>query len=231
MKVLFICHSYLKGNNGGIYASKAYINAFATLADEMTLLYPYKKGMEIAVLSAMKEAAENGIIVKGGKFLEEASLADTVVFDNSVESSGLIKKFKRAGFQTITIHHNYQVEFIKGDMQLYLLIPSLFWTLKYEKEAVVFSDVNITLTQQDVELFRKNYCKDARFLVGGVFEYLAHCNRTTENKFRGHSYIITGWLASKQTEDSLIPWIHNYYPILKKVDPLAQLTIAGKDPS
>ena len=46
MKVLFICHSYLKGNNGGIYASKAYINAFAELSDEMTLLYPYKKGME-----------------------------------------------------------------------------------------------------------------------------------------------------------------------------------------
>lgn len=31
----------------------------------------------------MKEAAENEIIVKGGKFLEEASIADTVVFDKT----------------------------------------------------------------------------------------------------------------------------------------------------
>lgn len=40
-------------------------------------------GEPIAVLSAMKEAAENGIIVKGGKFLEDASIADTVVFDKT----------------------------------------------------------------------------------------------------------------------------------------------------
>lgn len=52
-----------------------------------TLMVDYSCAMKlaspIAVLSAMKEAAENGIIVKGGKFLEEASLADTVVFDKT----------------------------------------------------------------------------------------------------------------------------------------------------
>jgi P-type E1-E2 ATPase len=42
-----------------------------------------KLASPIAVLSAMKEAAENGIIVKGGKFLEDASIADTVVFDKT----------------------------------------------------------------------------------------------------------------------------------------------------
>ncbi len=52
-----------------------------------TLMVDYSCAMKlaspIAVLSAMKEAAENGIIIKGGKFLEEASLADTVVFDKT----------------------------------------------------------------------------------------------------------------------------------------------------
>ncbi len=52
-----------------------------------TLMVDYSCAMKlaspIAVLSAMKEAAENGIIVKGGKYLEEASLADTVVFDKT----------------------------------------------------------------------------------------------------------------------------------------------------
>ncbi|MCR5317788.1 MAG: heavy metal translocating P-type ATPase [Treponema sp.] len=52
-----------------------------------TLMVDYSCAMKlaspIAVLSAMKEAAENGIIVKGGKFLEDASLADTVVFDKT----------------------------------------------------------------------------------------------------------------------------------------------------
>lgn len=52
-----------------------------------TLMVDYSCAMKlaapIAVLSAMKEAASNGIIVKGGKFLENASLADTVVFDKT----------------------------------------------------------------------------------------------------------------------------------------------------
>ncbi len=52
-----------------------------------TLMVDYSCAMKlaapIAVLSAMKEAAGHGIIVKGGKFLEDASAADTVVFDKT----------------------------------------------------------------------------------------------------------------------------------------------------
>ena len=52
-----------------------------------TLMVDYSCAMKlaapIAVLSTMKEAAGNGILVKGGKFLENASAADTVVFDKT----------------------------------------------------------------------------------------------------------------------------------------------------
>lgn len=52
-----------------------------------TLMVDYSCAMKlsapIAVLSAMKEAAERGISVKGGKYLEEAANADTVVFDKT----------------------------------------------------------------------------------------------------------------------------------------------------
>ncbi len=52
-----------------------------------TLMVDYSCAMKlaapIAVLSAMKEAASNGILVKGGKFLENACNADTVVFDKT----------------------------------------------------------------------------------------------------------------------------------------------------
>ena len=52
-----------------------------------TLMVDYSCAMKlaapIAVLSAMKEAAEQGIAVKGGKFLEDASRADVVVFDKT----------------------------------------------------------------------------------------------------------------------------------------------------
>lgn len=52
-----------------------------------TLMVDYSCAMKlsapIAVLSAMKEAAEHGLLVKGGRFLEEAAKADTVVFDKT----------------------------------------------------------------------------------------------------------------------------------------------------
>ena len=52
-----------------------------------TLMVDYSCAMKlsapIAVLSAMREAAEHGLLVKGGRFLEEAAKADTVVFDKT----------------------------------------------------------------------------------------------------------------------------------------------------
>ena len=42
-----------------------------------------KLSAPISVISAMKEAADRNITVKGGKYLEEYALADTVVFDKT----------------------------------------------------------------------------------------------------------------------------------------------------
>lgn len=42
-----------------------------------------KLSMPIAVLSAMREAGEHHILVKGGKFIENAAEADTIVFDKT----------------------------------------------------------------------------------------------------------------------------------------------------
>lgn len=64
-----------------------------------TLMVDYSCAMKlaspIAVLSAMKEAAENGIIVKGGKFLEDASVADTVVFDKTGTLTAAVPHLER----------------------------------------------------------------------------------------------------------------------------------------
>jgi hypothetical protein len=42
MRTLFITNTYLDGNSGGVYATKAYINAFAQLSETMTLVYAMK---------------------------------------------------------------------------------------------------------------------------------------------------------------------------------------------
>ena len=42
-----------------------------------------KLAMPVSVLSAIREASENGITVKGGKFLEAVAAAETIVFDKT----------------------------------------------------------------------------------------------------------------------------------------------------
>lgn len=249
MKTLFITNTYLRGNSGGVYATKAYINAFAQVSDSMTLIYAMKEGME------PQDILEDRITMipvwdnrsQGRKFVDlclgtvtrfqkkvfkliNPSDYDTVVFNNSDVSSGLIRKFKAMGLKTITIHHNYQIEYLKGDSSAITILPNLFWTYIYEGAAVRNSSLNLTLTREDIDLLQKHYGQ-ARFDIIGVFEYKPFVERTLLEVVRGHKYVITGWLGSKQTEDSLIPWINNYYPLLKGVDPQAELTIAGRDPS
>lgn len=250
MKTLFITFSYLKGDRGGIYASKTHINLFAELSEKMTLLFPYKKGMEpedirTERIKMVPVEDARGIFRKyvdlclgiqhryeraASEYLGDCDI-DTVVFDGSVTSSRLIGKFKEAGKRVITLHHNYEIEYIKADASPLLKVPQLFWTYLHEGEAVRKSDLNITLSKQDSELFRKHYCKDATFDFLGVYDFKRRSQQTFSERGRGHHYLITGGLGSKQNEDSLIPWIKNYYPILKRIDPEVNLTLAGRSPS
>ncbi len=251
MRTLYIAYSYLNGNSGGIYATRTHINLFSRLSSEMTLLFPIKKNippqgiMTDGIKLIPFEDNNNKIIkflricfgivhrFKLDKTYYDKEKYDIVVFDSSVVSSRLIKKFHNIGIKTITIHHNYQIEYLKGDEPIVTLLPNLFWTHIYERQAVLYSDLNITLTNQDMLLLKKHYNNNSKFGVLGVHEFLPSTKKTIiTNKDRSiNRYIITGGLSSKQTENSILLWIKNYYPIIKQEDPNSTLTIAGKNPS
>lgn len=249
MKTLFITYTYLSGHGGGVYAERTHINLFAALSEKMTLLYPYKdgenlcgvntEGLELVPVKDERSNKRKFCELLMGKVhrykLDESfydkNCFDVVVFDNSVVSSRLINKFNEAGIKTITIHHNYQIQYLWGDGSRLTLLPNLFWTWIYEGQAVRKSTLNLTLTRQDVELLQKHYSKNAKMDVLGVFEYGSGEAIDFPTRQRGHQYVMTGGLGSKQTEDSLLKWIQEYYPILKEIDKEAQLTIAGSNPS
>ena len=237
------------GHGGGVYASRTHINLFAALSEKMTLVYPYKEGedlrgvdetrMELVPVTDVRSNIRKFLDLLRGKvhryqlgdeFFDKRKY-DVVVFDNSVVSSRLIMKFKEAGIKAITIHHNYQIEYLLGDSSWFTLLPNLFWTAIYERQAVRNSDLNITLTQQDVDLLQKHYGGNAPFFVLGVFEYQKFNPVEISARGRGHRYVMTGGLGFKQTEDSVIRWIKECYPELRRAEPLAEVTIAGSSPS
>ncbi len=68
-----------------------------------------KLSMPIAVISAMRESSSNGISVKGGKFLEAVSDADTIVFDKT----GTLTRAMPKVAQVITFEGNDENEMLR----------------------------------------------------------------------------------------------------------------------
>lgn len=251
-RILFITHHFLHGTGGGCYASRAYINAFATLFNNVTLLYPYKKGMVAEhIIESVKKIPvtyEKSVFLKlldllCGRVHRYQNIEnkidldkfDIVVFDTSIVTYGIIDQFKNKGCRTIVIHHNYQYEYFRDNTYFPLNIPTLFWCKKFEKEAVLKADLNLTLTHQDEHLLQNNYAKNTgniSFEKIGVFEYEPRAlNYVQQSNSDQLTFIITGTLGSYQTYESLFHWFHKYYHLFREIFPNAQLVVAGRNPS
>ena len=252
MRTLFITHHYLSSPGGGTFASRAYINAFAELSDEMTLLYPVKEGEGLfeginTCIKLVPVRYELPKVIKlvrilTGKVHRYFSTApayiqsgqfDTIVFDTSIVSYRLITMAKQCGLRTIVIHHNFQYEYFRDNTHGPMKWITLFWCQRYEKQAVQLADINLTLTETDKESLIKIGGQQTKnsFAVLGTFEY-QYTEKKKPQKGNGiKNFVITGDLSGVQTYESLIPWINNLYAELKAVFPDSHLTIAGRNPN
>lgn len=249
MKLLFFTYHILDGVGGGCFASKAYINAFAEIAESMTLLFPSNDGKDIVDINDMihqipifgnKNRLKKMLnLVRGRlhRFFDYKKYIcfsdyDMVVFDTSMSSYKLLDEAKKSGCVTICIHHNYQYEYYKDNTNLPLSIPLLYWCKKIERDALTKSDVNLTISTQDKKLLLEHYDNVAPIEVIGCFEYKKEEKiMELSNKKRKNNFLITGNLSARETEISLLNWLAEYFPILCKMLNQVNLTIAGKNPS
>ena len=255
MKTLIVTHHYLDSPGGGCFASRAFINAFAEISNECVLLYPdngepinsyiNKKVHSIGVKNKTSSIGKLLDIYQGkiNRFYHvlfptiKEYQPDIVVFDNSRTSAGYMRKLRKKGIKVVIIHHNFEMEYYKGSP------PNLMWRLpfmhhmkKTEKEAILNSNINLTLTPQDASSLQRHYdpLKQSVFNCVGMFEFKPFEKYETIEYESGNdvlTFAITGNLGDYQTEVSLVPFIEEYYPILKKCFPNTKLIIAGKDPS
>ena len=248
MRVLFLTPHYLDTAGGGTFATLANIHAFSRVADEVTALVPYRGIAPLLQMPAnvrlINVEDHRSFIRKVVAFLcghshrydnveEMVDLAsyDMVVFDTSMTSARLVKKFNLKGIKTITIHHNYQWEYIRDNVKYPLKPFALYWCNKYEKESVRYSRLNLTLTEEDMHLLQLHFGRgNEQFAVLGTFEYEKKEHPVTQ-AVNEDVFVITGSLDSVQTEESLIPWIRDLYPVLKEVFPKGKLILAGRSPS
>lgn len=256
MRILFITHHYLSSNGGGSFASRAYINSFAECADSMTLLYPKNDKEDVfdSINSKIVQIPVTYDIPKVCKLFDliigrvhryydvvpkmlEAESYDVVVFDNSKTSYRLIDIAHRHNCKTIVINHNFEYEYVRDNAKGLLRNIELYWTRQYEREAAQKSDLNLTLTKQDIkslcDLYRDGNQDNFRYLGVFEYEYRTHVLRNDEKKEANASkkcFAITGNLSAAQTVDSVVSWIDSYYSVFREVFPNAEIIVAGRNP-
>ena len=250
MKVLIVTYNYLSGFGGGVYGARAYINAFAALYGDVTLLYPARsegeplsgidrrvRGIEVVDHSSKLSKAVR-LVVRGiphrfekpFRELLERERFDLVVFQNSKCSTGLVGLARAAGARVVVQHDNFEWEYTRDNttpmMRPFLLPP----VLRTEREAVREADINLALTPADADMLLRRYGKGmkGRMELLYPFEYRPVPDRVPGVVSRP-VFVITGNLGARQTRDSLLPWLKTYYPLLKREVPEAGLIVAGKE--
>lgn len=252
MRVLIVTYNYLTGFGGGAFGARAYINAFASLYHDVTLLYPVREGdtssTEISSSVRMIGVADTASVpVKVARilfqgvmhrfesafiFLLKQEHFDIIVFQNSKCSSRIIQVARASGARTIVIHDNYEKEYTRDNTSFWLRPLLLPVTVKTERNAVFEADLNLALTQDDVRLLETCYGagKKGRIERWGAFEYKP-LGEWSLHPVLEPVFAITGNLGAIQTQSSLFPWLSEYYPIVKAMVPGARLLVAGKNPT
>lgn len=250
MKSLVVAYSEMNGNGGGIFATLAYVNAMAALAEETVFMFPSRDdALDPRIHPAVRQipvrdpASRFGkaarVFFRGiphrfeGVFTELVSQEqfDLVSFHNSKASRGLIDRAHARGAKVIIVHNNYERDYTVDNAKWYHLPLSLPAVLKSERESVLKSDLNLVLCEKDRELLYRHYDpqRRTRMEVLGVFEY-AHREFPVREEVADPVFVITGNLSTRQAEESLVPWMKTYDPILREVVPDAKVIMAGKRP-
>ena len=252
-KVLIITRHYLDENNGGSNCSKANIRALSELYPDCTLIYPEhndqtsKKFIPVGIKAvpcydhrskiAKGIDVYRGILHRFQKFVAEhlaQNIYDMVVIDHSLTANGIIGNVKKKGCKIVTIHHNNESQYIRDNKPSILYRrPFTYYSEKAERDALLMSDINISLTEKDAQNFREQYSgKNIHCYNMGIFQYQDLPFVIQDDSTRiCQTFSITGSMNFQQSQKSVIEFIEKYFPILMDKIPYAQLIIAGRNPS
>ena len=139
------------------------------------------------------------------------------------------------GARLITIHHNVERDYLRDngkERPITFRYPYNYYARKSERECLLNSDVNLTLSKRDAEEFASWYpSRNLHLHSIGIMEYRQIADREFVQKPRGRTFAITGSLCYGQSLVSIVDFLRRYYDVLRKVCPGARIIIAGRNPS
>lgn len=258
MNVLFITRHYLDQKNGGALGARAYLDAFASIYGDVTLLYPEHQGLDISLIVApnvipVPSFDYRSKIIKGmdiyrgrvhrfakdlKRLLSQNKHYDIIVFDHSILGAELIDIIKKLSpsSKLITIHCNIEQQYNRDNPVSCLYRKSYTHAIeKAERDALEYSVLNMTVTQEDADYFETLSGINSDTLeYWGTFEYNGMTkvyNPSEANKSKRTTIVISGSLNFPQSENAIMEFLDRYYSIAKDVDESVRLIITGRNPS
>lgn len=255
MKILFITRHYLDQKNGGSLGARAYLDAFSCLYEDLTLLYPNHKNMDISnivnpCIKLIPCDDNRSLLIKGldiyrGKLHRFASILkrilsektfDIIVFDHSIlgaELLSIIKAFA-CNSKVITIHCNVETIYNKDNpVSLLYRFPYTLYIEKAEKDCLNNSFLNLTVTKEDASFFKREF-NITNIEYWGTFEHRNSVHFALEasrKKSDVLKLVISGSLGFPQTNSAIVSFLTKYYPIIKSITPNVKLVITGRNPT
>lgn len=244
-------HNPFGRSGGGALASHAYFNAFSKLANgnvdlicsndvesKNTENENYAKG-KIFFAPERPLYCKLLSIVTGrlnryttfAKKIIKKDCYDYIVFDHSCVAGPLVDYAARKGVRTITIHHNYEYEYYKDNSKWLNRLLFLHHVVRNEKKAYQKSDVNLFLTKQDLDTFKKVYKRSVgNNAVIGTFEYKSNIHLLEFKKNNGAciTFSITGTLCNFQTNDGIKYFFSTLFPYVPSE---CKIIVSGRNPT
>lgn len=252
-RVLIITRHYLDAINGGANCSRANIRALSELYSDCALIYPehdekasvnyIPKSIKAFPCYDHRNIMQKGLDVYRGKlnrtyhFVKEhleKYQYDIVFFDHSLTSNGIIENVKKQGCKIVTIHHNNETQYLRDNKPFILYRwPFTYYAEKAESEALLLSDMNLTLTEKDAREFRERYLEmNIHCYNMGTFQYQNLPAKIKDDGIRAcQTFAITGSMNFQQSQRPVLEFVERYLPILLRKIPQAKLIIAGREPS
>lgn len=249
-KLLFITRHYLSDNNGGANATKGFIHAFSNLSKHMTVIYPEHEGQDshqyvpekcqLLPCYDHRSKIRKGLDIYRGRLHRltdfvhnhlHSNRYTTIVLDHSLTAAGIIRTLVHSKARIITIHHNVERDYLRDNLPpLSYRIPMIYYSRQAERDALLLSDANLTLTHTDTSTFKAWFPnKDLNLHTIGIGEYRGLPSKTfSPANITPTRFAISGSLGFKQSLYPILTFLKEYYPILKAEIPTASLTIAGR---
>lgn len=256
MKILIITKHYLAQKGGGSNGSRAYIKALRDIYGCCSIIYPDmredpmphlfgEEGVEYIPCYDDRSFIRKGLDVYLGKIhrtlgkvkevLSQQSF-DIVFIDHSNIANGVLKYVRQyTDSKVVTIHHNFEVDYMKDNRNYPLIrIPLSYFSIKAERDSLMYSDLGLTVTENDRKCLIEYYGIDPQKLeyFGSFFDndIIAEDFSLSEQRNKT-KLIITCALYFPQNTGPVVDFLNIYYPKVKERFPQLSLTIAGRNPS